>query len=134
MGLAPGPAEDMYLGRAEAFGVLAAILFLQYYISCYHLDIRPSTVQCFCDNLGVITNLVEMQQETIIRPNDMTADDRGVYLAILAATKRCSPIKIAYAHVKGHQDKKPDHPLTTEELHNVECDKLAKAFVCEHRY
>jgi len=133
MGLAPGPVDDMYSGRAEAFGVLAAILFLQYYISCFPPDIHPLTIRCFCDNMGVITNLREMQQETIIRPNDTTADDRDIYLAILAATKRCSPIKITYAHVKGHQDRKPDHPLTTEELHNVECDKLAKAFVCQHR-
>jgi len=28
IGLAPGPAEDMYSGRAEAFGVLAGLLFL----------------------------------------------------------------------------------------------------------
>jgi len=27
-GLAPGPADDMHSGRAEAFGLLAALLFL----------------------------------------------------------------------------------------------------------
>jgi len=132
MGLAPGPADDMYSGRAEAFGVLAAILFLQYYLSCYPPDIPQSDLTCYCDNLGVITNLTELQNETMVRPNDTTCDDRDIYMAITEASTRCSPILIKYAHVKGHQDQKSDHPLTMEELHNVECDKLAKAFVCNN--
>jgi len=35
VGLAPGHAEDMYSGRAEAFGVLAGLLFFQHYITCF---------------------------------------------------------------------------------------------------
>jgi len=35
LGLAPGPAEDMYSGQAEALGMLAALTFLQY-ITCYY--------------------------------------------------------------------------------------------------
>jgi len=54
LGLAPGPAEDMYSGRAEAFGLFAAISFLQYYISCYQPTIPTTTIPC---NLGVVTML-----------------------------------------------------------------------------
>jgi len=129
MGLAPGPVDDMYSGRAEAFGVLAAILFLQYYLSCYQQDIPPSNITCYCDNLGVITNLIELRNEMTARLNDTTSDDRDIYLAITEAATQCFPVRIKYAHIKGHQDKKSDQPLTTEELHNVECDKLAKSFV-----
>jgi len=129
LGLAPGPIEDMYSGRAEAFGILAALIFLQYYLSCYPVLTQPIQLNCFCDNLGVITNLTEMQQDMPIRPNDTTADDRDIYLAITATANKCQPVTLQYEHVKGHQDKDKNRPLTTAELHNVECDKLAKAFV-----
>jgi len=33
--LAPGPAADIYSGRAEAFGLLAGLMFLQHYIHSY---------------------------------------------------------------------------------------------------
>jgi len=35
VGLAPGNADDMHSGRAEAFGVLAALIFLSHYIQSY---------------------------------------------------------------------------------------------------
>ncbi len=35
MGLAPGPTEDMYLGCAKAYGLLAALTFLQHYTSVF---------------------------------------------------------------------------------------------------
>ncbi len=35
VGLAPGPAADIYSGRAEAFGLLAGLTFLQHYIHSY---------------------------------------------------------------------------------------------------
>jgi len=49
-GLAPGPAEDMHSGHAEAFGILAALTFFCSYIACY--DPLPDTtaIQCFCDH------------------------------------------------------------------------------------
>jgi len=30
VGVAPGPAEDIYLGQAEAFGLIAGLTFLQH--------------------------------------------------------------------------------------------------------
>jgi len=35
IGLAPGTDEDIYSGRAEAFGLLAGLLFIQHYIKSY---------------------------------------------------------------------------------------------------
>jgi len=37
--LAPGPEEDSYSGCAVAYGLLATITFLSFYMSCY--DAQP---------------------------------------------------------------------------------------------
>jgi len=129
VGLAPGPAEDTYSGRAEAYGLLAALTFLSYYTKCYASPIPVQTVPCYCDNSGVITNLTSMQQQDHQRPNDTTADDCDLYSAITAMAAKCQPVRIQYIHVKGHQDRHKDRPLTIPEIHNVECDQVAKQFV-----
>jgi len=61
VGLAPGNAEDIYSGRAEAFGLLAGLLFIQHYIESYEpRQFNDSPLTCFCDNVGVITNVSEL--------------------------------------------------------------------------
>jgi len=84
LGIAPGPSEDIYSGCAEAYGILAAITFLQYYLQIFETTIPRTTIRCFCDNMGVLTNLKELQTTHITRPNDSTNDDRNIYLAITA--------------------------------------------------
>jgi len=132
LGLAPGPVEDMYSGRAKAFGMLAAISFLQYYILCYQPIIPVTKVDCYCDNLGVIMTLRSLNPNVVTRPNDTTNDDHDIYLAIQAVAKQCPALQLQFWHVKGHQDDDLNHQLTVEEQHNVDCDKLAKTFVSEH--
>jgi len=91
--LALGPAEDMFSGRAEAFGILAGLLFLSYYISCYQPDhYDGTTIHCFCNNQGIITNVTDLHQNHILRPNDATTDDQDVYVAICKAAHQCNPI------------------------------------------
>jgi len=83
MGLAPGPAEDMYSGRAEAFGLIAGLTFLNYYILCYgNHTFHKNALQCFCDNIGITTNVMALLTPSPIRPNDTTNDDQDVYLEI----------------------------------------------------
>jgi len=132
MGLTPGPADDMYSGRAEAFGLLSAIIFLTSYISSFAIQIPPTTMDCFCDNLGIITTLTQLQETSIARPNDMTADDRDIFLEIKATAARCPRLTLQYLYVPGHQDTKSNKPLTVQEVHNVECDRLAKQFIKAH--
>jgi len=132
MGLAPGPSDDMYSGRAEAFGLLSAIIFLVSYILSFANPIPPTTVGCFCDNLGIITTLTQLQETTTTRPNDMTADDRDIFLEIRATAARCPRLTLQFQYVPGHQDTKSNKPLTVQEIHNVECDRLAKQFVRAH--
>jgi len=61
VGLALGHADNMYSGQAEAFGLIAGLTFLHYYMTCYgHALFHESTLHCFRDNLGVITNVAEL--------------------------------------------------------------------------
>jgi len=130
IGLAPGDAEDMHSGRAEAFGVLAAILFLSHYVQSFGHHLFPAaTINGYCDNNGVVTTIMDILNSTITRPNDTTNDDRDVYLAIHQAILDCQPITLKFFHVKGHQDSKSKKPLTTIEQCNVDCDHRAKQFV-----
>jgi len=44
LGIAPGPSEDIYSGRAEACGILAAITFLQYYLQIFKITIPRTKI------------------------------------------------------------------------------------------
>jgi len=86
-------------------------------------------MNCHCDNSGVITTLTNLQKEPKLRPNDTTHNDMDLYLEITANASACTRFLFRFIHVKGHQDAKPDHQLTTPEQHNVDCDHRAKAHV-----
>jgi len=94
-----------------------------------YIQLPPQTIQCYCDNSGVITNLMSMKDCIIIQPNDTTNDDYNLYAAITVEAAKCCPLHIHYIHIKGHQDQKNDKPLTTEKAHNVDCDNAAKNYV-----
>jgi len=115
-GLAPGPIDDTYSGHAEAYGILAAVTFLCFYVQCYDHHIPSQTLTCYCDNSGVVTNLTSMKDCVIVRPNDTTNDDHDLYAAITAEADKCRPVRITYIHVKGHQDANKEKPLTIEAI------------------
>jgi len=131
VGLAPGQAEDIYSGRAEAFGLIVGLTFLQYYISCYgQHTFHETALQCFCDNIGVITNVMTLLHPAPIRPNDTTSNDQDVYLEISTLAHKCTPLIPQFLHVKGHQDQKAKCPLTLWEQYNIDCDERAKRYTC----
>jgi len=110
MGVAPGTAEDMYSGQAEAFGILAATIFLSHYISYYCNPIPAMQIQ---NNIGVVTTLANLQKDTIKHPNNTTANDHDIFLEITTTANNCTGITFQqYLHVQGHQDTKPHHQLT----------------------
>ncbi len=109
-------------------GLLAALTFLSYYLSCYE-PLQPTTVRCYCDNASVITNINQTQESHTQRPNDTTANDSDLYVAIASIIQQCHPLRMRFIHVLGHQDAKKKRPLTLVETYNVECDKRAKEFV-----
>jgi len=126
-GLAPSPEEDIHSGRAEAIGLLTALIFLSYYILCYE-PLQPTTVNCYCDNAGVITNINSTQESQTQQPHDTTTNNRDLYIAIANTIQQCHPLIMRFIHVPSHQAKKKQ-PLTLVEMYNVECDKCAKKFV-----
>jgi len=71
---------------------------------------------------------MEMRTNTIKCPNDTTSDDYDIYAAICQEAAECTPIRVIFHHVKGHQDKDPNHPLTVVEQLNVDCDMQAKRY------
>jgi len=90
MGLAPGNADDMYLGCAEAFGMSAVLTFLQYH------QFNNSPLHCFCDNLGIITTTAKMLTQTITQPNDATNDARDIYLAFVMQYRNAHHSNLAF--------------------------------------
>ncbi len=130
VGLTPGNAKDMHSGHAEAFGMLAALIFLKHYIQSYGPNrFEDTLICCFCDNIRVTTMLTNMQNATITCPNDTTDDNCDIYLAISENITQCAPITLQFLHVMGHQDIKLNRPLTITKQWNIECDKKAKLYV-----
>jgi len=129
VGLAPGNAEDTYSGQAEAFGLMAGLIFIQSYLSYYSKAQHDGAqIQCFCDNQGIISNINNMLDTTTKRHNDTTNDDYNVYRTICDTIHLCAPIRVSFWHIKGHQDQNPKRPLTHIEQLNVECDTRAKQY------
>jgi len=103
----------MHLGHAKAFGMLAALMFLQHYIISYdNAAFAAALISCYCDNNSVITTISEMRTSQITQPNEMTNDDHDVYLAINNVISKCTLLLLHFIHIKGHQDNKSNHPLT----------------------
>jgi len=92
----------MHSGRAEAFGILAALTFIQYYLSCYNPLPEATTIKCFCDNLGVITNITTSQASEISHPNNATNDNCDLIMAINDVVTICQPLELQFLYVKGH--------------------------------
>jgi len=93
VGIAPGPAEDIYLGRAEAFVLIAGLTFLRHYVASYApSNFKATPLCCYCNNLGVVTNITALLTPSIKRPNDSTTEDWDVYVAISKLALDCHPL------------------------------------------
>jgi len=129
VGIAPGPAVNIYSGRAEAFGLITGLTFLRLYVASYKpTQFHTSPLYCFCNNLGVVTNVNELLSSTVKQPNDTTNDDWDVYMAISTLAQACHPLLLQFFHVKGHQDSDPRRQLTRTKKLNVDCNKWAKDY------
>jgi len=69
----------------------------------------------FCNNIGIITNILSLQASEFPCPNDTTNDDCDLFMAIDAVIHICKPLELQFLHVKGHQDTKAHCPLTIME-------------------
>jgi len=104
-------------------------MFLQHYLHCYEpQQFQATQLQCYCNKISIMTNVQNLLAPMYLRPNNMTADDWDLYLAISQMAKQCMPLKPIFIHVKGHQDKDPNRVLTVIEQYNVECNHRAKQY------
>jgi len=95
VGLAPGHAEDMHSGQAEAFGILAALIFLSHYIQCYGTHLFSESIsKCYCNNSGVVITITDLCNSTTMHPNGTTNNDHNVYLAINKTIFQCAPLTL----------------------------------------
>ncbi len=119
----------MFSGHAKAFSLFARLTFLQYYIHSYGKhQFSDSSLQCFCNNLGLITTITEMMTQMITCPNNATNNDQDIIMAICQMAAACHLLQPTFLHVLGHQDKDLQCPLTIMEQHNVDCDCQAKQY------
>jgi len=97
VGRAPGHTDDMYSRQAEAFGLLAGLTFLAYYMDCYgHNWFQKSLLQCFCNNLSVTTNVEAMLTPSIPQWNQ-TNFASSLWAFLLAAHKMpCTSLTTVY--------------------------------------
>jgi len=73
VGLAPGNAANIYSGHAEAFGIIGRLTFSKLYMDSYeHALFHKSLLHCYCNNLGVITNVTKLLTPHIQCPNNTT--------------------------------------------------------------
>jgi len=127
-GTIPGIQRDNHSGRAEGFGLLAAMTFLEKYMIATQ-TIPPTNskpIDGYCDNLGVIQQIAYLQDRRIPNPNDTVANDYDLAKEIFATIQRI-PIPIEMHHVKGHQDDKQTiDELSHEAKLNIICDEKAR--------
>ncbi len=114
-GIVPGNCDDTYSGRSEAFGLLAALMFLQHYLNQFPLTqpARRTQITVYCDNGGTITNATAHSQQYKLFPNQTIADDYDVYHKIGQVVCQLTQFSIVFIHVKGHQNQQPNKRQTT---------------------
>jgi hypothetical protein len=128
-GEAEGAQHLMQSFRAESYGMLAALRFLQR--TCQWHDKWPSTnktITTFSDNLSLIQRIQWHKKRIVLTPKNVSAPDYDTEKAITSTIDflETKKIFIKVQHVKGHQDRKRNKAnLSKESSMNVEADKEA---------
>jgi len=116
--------DETNSGLAEAYGLATAIGFLSHYLRLYPIIFQcKRKVMVYCDNQGVIEWINNTGSNLYTR--DTIRDDYPVYAEIQQQLRHLHPLNLIFQHIKGHQDTKRDHQLTTPERLNVDCDHRA---------
>jgi hypothetical protein len=90
--------------RAESYGMLPVLLFLDLYFNFFLVQ-APATVESlfYCDNQGLIKRINFAMNSSWTNPNHCLASEYDVESGVVDILNRL-PIKLACLHVKGHQD------------------------------
>jgi len=127
-GYVPAPTSKLYSGLAEAYGIYTLLRFFGQYTRLYPLTIlTPHTIHVYCDNSGVITR-INSHLDTPY-PQETIRDDYPIFAEIHHQIQELHPYCFEFHHVKGHQDKHNNQPLSVQERLNIDCDKRAPSML-----
>lgn len=131
-GPAPGNSIHMTSLRSEAYGVLAALAFLNLYVKSYNIAIPDKRkLHLYSDNLGLIRWLEEILAKACYSRMYLRAEAD----VILQIEKEINDVKnsnfeLHVEHVKGHQDDvMPYNTLPREAQLNVQADSSATNYL-----
>jgi hypothetical protein len=125
--------------RSEAIGQLALMIFLETYVTFYHLQdipgMNPQTtepwIRIATDNKGVLSRIdTALMAKTVLAGAGLAPEYDAVNEIILIC--RRLPLHFTWEHVKGHQGiRKKWYEMTWMERLNVRADKLATTGLLE---
>jgi hypothetical protein len=101
-----GPAFGLRPGsfRAESYGFISALLFLQAYIQHFNTTIDPTVPHdFFCDSESLLKRIQRGLHRSWVNPSHCLASDFDLENGILNIITTLS-ISFKYSHIKSHQD------------------------------
>jgi hypothetical protein len=108
LGKCKGPTFGLLPGsfRAESYGMLSALLFLDTYFKHYDTKLNATTIlKFYCDSSLLLKRVARAQNQSWLNPTTCLASDFDLESGIMELIKAL-PITIKFIHVvKSHQDK-----------------------------
>jgi hypothetical protein len=116
--------------RAESYGFLSALLFLQAYSHYFDTAIDPNlTHDFYCDSESLLKRIHRALNRSWVNPSHCLSSDFDLESGILELINTLS-ISFQYLHVKSHQDDDTEiHLLPWAAQMNVHADSLATDFL-----
>jgi hypothetical protein len=90
--------------RAESYGMLSALLFIDTYCKQYDLQLQQTNIlKFYCDSSSLIKRIDFHRNQSWLNPSNCLASDYDLESAIIEMID-ILPITIRFIHVKSHQD------------------------------
>ena len=123
-----GPTFGLEPGsyRAESYGMLSLMLFLDHYFCFFHVQVSENVDHLFyCDNQGLIKRIELAIHRSRDNPNHCLSSKYDLESGIVDILHRL-PVTFSFNHVKGHQDEDtPVKDLPWEAQMNCHADTYA---------
>lgn len=122
-----GPTFGLLPGsfRAESYGMLSVLLFIDTYFKHYNTRLDThTTLKFYCDNSSLLKRITRNQKWSWINPTTCLAPDFDLESGIIAILIDL-PITLQFIHVKGHQKKPPRQPHRSTPTHLGCADECA---------
>jgi hypothetical protein len=133
VGITGGNLQTMTSYRTEAMGVLAYHCYLIRQKELYTGTHHQSTIQCYCDNIGVVKTIKRLYEKQKLLPKQTTIPEFDIIAQILLSKQKLRSIyglTTIINHVKAHQDSTIQYDkLPYIAQLNCDADRLVGDFV-----